>query len=100
MKKPKYEWICEKCNQVVYVPYFHSVEAEPISPGAPTSHICGSVIEKKSNARVISFDALKRLQFTNSPKLPKTIKLNNEIKEWVGIGWVESNKKNYEAIII
>lgn len=43
--------------------------------------------------KTITFSELRRLSFCNSKRLPKRIVIGNEIKEWVGIGWITVNDK-------
>ena len=39
--------------------------------------------------QTIKRDELERLQFCNSKKLPRKIRINGKTLEWVGIGWIE-----------
>lgn len=41
-----------------------------------------------SKCKTIKFDDLKRLSVANSAKLPPYVIVGNELKHWVGIGWV------------
>lgn len=53
----------------------------------------------------ITFSELHRLSFVNSNKLPKRIIIGNEVREYVGIGWVSlgvvtpEDLKKYPIII-
>lgn len=58
-----------------------------------------------SQCKTIKFDDLKRLSISNSAKLPPYVIIGNELKHWVGIGWVshgvvtEAQLKEYPRVI-
>jgi hypothetical protein len=39
--------------------------------------------------KAITSNALARLSFCNSKKLPQVCVIDGKVKEWVGIGWIE-----------
>ena len=41
-----------------------------------------------SSAKTLPFDDFRRMSICNSKDLPKRVIIGNEVKEWVGIGWV------------
>ncbi len=48
---------------------------------------------KKAKPKTIKFSELKRLSFCNSSKLPQKIIVDGQVKEWVGIGWLDIDDK-------
>jgi hypothetical protein len=49
---------------------------------------------KLKNARrpTITFEELKRLSFRNSKKLPQKVVVEGTVRDWVGIGWVDTGE--------
>jgi hypothetical protein len=43
----------------------------------------------KKEPNVIGRSELVRLQFCNSADMPAKINIDGQLKEWVGIGWIE-----------
>lgn len=52
-----------------------------------------------SKCKTIKFDELKRLSISNSPKLPPYVIIGNELKHWVGIGWVSHGVVTAEQLL-
>ena len=46
----------------------------------------------KKRRKTIKRAELCRLQFCNSPKLPRVINIEGRCKQWVGMGWVDEGK--------
>jgi hypothetical protein len=42
--------------------------------------------------KTITIEELKRLQFCNSKKLPQKVNHDGIVKEWVGIGWIDTRE--------
>lgn len=42
--------------------------------------------------KTIKFSELKRLSFCNSKDLPKKIIVDGIVREWMGIGWLDTEK--------
>lgn len=45
--------------------------------------------KKGKAAKTIKFSELKRLSFCNSKKLPPRVWIGDQLKWWVGFGWVD-----------
>jgi hypothetical protein len=43
-----------------------------------------------NNSKTIIFSDLRKMNFTNSNKLPKYAIIGNSLKEYVGIGWIHT----------
>ena len=58
-----------------------------------------------SKCKTITFKDFKRLSISNSKDLPEYVIIGNELKHWVGIGWVshgvvkESHLKKYHRLV-
>ena len=50
-------------------------------------------MKNKKRRRAIQRGELARLSFINSPRLPQIVNDNGILKEWVGIGWIDLDKK-------
>ncbi len=49
--------------------------------------------------KTIAFSELKRLSMINSPKCPKKVVIAGTVREWVGIGWVDTEQKPTDLTI-
>jgi hypothetical protein len=58
-----------------------------------------------TECKTISFNELRSLSISNSKDLPEYVIIGNELKHWVGIGWVSqgvvslSDLKKYKRVI-
>lgn len=52
-----------------------------------------SAAKKRVVKKTIKFSKLRQLAFCNSKRLPGTVVINNVVKEWVGIGWIDLDRK-------
>ncbi len=51
----------------------------------------------KKSVKTIKFSKLKVLEFCNSPRLPKRIWVGKQLKEWVGIGWINLDDEDADG---
>lgn len=51
-----------------------------------------------SECKELPFDDFKRMSVTNSKDLPEHVIIGNELKHWVGIGWVTVRVVNFEDL--
>ena len=58
-----------------------------------------------SSAKTLPFDDFRRMSVCNSKDLPGKVIIGNEVKEWIGIGWIsqgvvdEDDLKKYPRIV-
>ncbi len=51
--------------------------------------------------KTISEEALARLSFLNSPKLPKAVVVMRPRRmEWVGIGWIDCGEPKGDEVVV
>jgi hypothetical protein len=55
---------------------------------------------KKISPKTITRSELHRLSFCNSKKIPKVCVIEGVAKEWVGIGWIELDRKPLPSDVV